>query len=389
MNKIRFIFTGFFALLFVSFFVEAKVQENLIEMELEKARTEFRLEKEEYEKSVLKHLDKLEEEARKVGNKKQVDLVKINRSDFLKTKQTSPSFVGVSKLKLNQSQASLVLAYKKAIAEYTKIKKDKEAEDVEKELENFKLQGDFLEKKNKDEIVKLKDVPKVRKFDLGLNVSLEMVLIPPGKFLMGSPIAEFGRGENENQHLVYITKSFYMAKFEVTQAQWEAVTGYNPSFFKGSKLPVSNISWMDCQDFVRKLNFKTKGKFRMPTEAEWEYCCRAGTETVFSFGDNLSSDNANYAESKKAKPLEVGSYKPNNFGIYDMHGNVWEWVNDWLGDYPKIQVSDPTGLQIGKSKILRGGCYEYSASAMRSANRGFNFPDNRHMTNGFRLAASQ
>jgi formylglycine-generating enzyme required for sulfatase activity/predicted DNA-binding WGR domain protein len=190
--------------------------------------------------------------------------------------------------------------------------------------------------------------------DLGQGVKLVMVLIPAGKFVMGS---EMGHFENETQHEVTLTKSYYMGKYAVTQEQWKAVMGKNPSDTKGAKLPVTDVSWNDCKKFVKKLNGITKGKYRLPTEAEWEYACRAGTSTAYSFGDEITPKDANYDDSKLGKPVEVGSYKPNAFGLCDMHGNVWEWCEDWYGDYPKGAVIDPKGPAKGEYRVLRGGSF--------------------------------
>ncbi|MFM7096906.1 MAG: formylglycine-generating enzyme family protein, partial [Gemmataceae bacterium] len=170
--------------------------------------------------------------------------------------------------------------------------------------------------------------------DLGKNVKLEMVLIQPGTFKMGSKKNDKDHREDETLHEVTLTKPFYLGKYEVTQEQWEAVMGDNPSFAKGAKLPANGISWDQCGEFVKKLNAKTNHLFRLPTEAEWEYSCRAGTTTAYSFGDEITPKDFNYDESKIGKPVAVGSYKPNAFGLYDMHGNVWEWCEDWHEYYP-------------------------------------------------------
>jgi hypothetical protein len=157
------------------------------------------------------------------------------------------------------------------------------------------------------------------------KTEIEMVLIPAGSFLMGSPMAEEGHRDNETQHEVTLTKPYYMGKYAVTQEQFEAVMGNNPSQTKGSKLPVTDVSWEDCKKFIKKLNGITQRKYRLPTEAEWEYSCRAGTTTAFSFGDEITSEDANYNDSNIINELvAVGSYKPNTFGLYDMHGNAWE-----------------------------------------------------------------
>ncbi|MDO4575234.1 MAG: formylglycine-generating enzyme family protein [Planctomycetia bacterium] len=164
---------------------------------------------------------------------------------------------------------------------------------------------------------------------------------PAGCFMMGSPSSELGRDDDETQHRVTLTKGFWMLETEVTQAMWESVMGDNPSYFKGSNLPVEKVSWDDCQKFCQKL--RSQGlNVQLPTEAQWEYACRAGTTTPFSFGSTLNGDKANcdgnypYGASTEGtylkKTAPVGSYSPNAWGLYDMHGNVYEWCADWKGD---------------------------------------------------------
>ena len=226
---------------------------------------------------------------------------------------------------------------------------------------------------------------KTEVIDLGKGVKLEMVLIPAGKFKMGSYGFKEAR-RDQPQHVVILTKSFYMGKYEVTQEQWETVMGDNPSDTKGAKLPVTNISWDDCQKFIKKLNGVTKGKYRLPTEAEWEYACRAVTTTAYSFGSKITPKDANTGQSKN-EPVEVGSYKPNAFGLYDMHGNVFEWCEDWLGDYPTTAVTDPKGAETGTYRVLRGGSFYYLGSEARSSNRWGLAPTGRsEACDGFRLA---
>jgi formylglycine-generating enzyme required for sulfatase activity len=162
--------------------------------------------------------------------------------------------------------------------------------------------------------------------------------------------------------------------------------GDNPSKLKGKKLPVSHVSWEDCQEFIKKLNASTKGGYRLPNEGEWEYACRAGTSTAYSFGDNITPKDANYENSKIFKPVAVGSYKPNAFGLYDMHGNVWEWCEDWHGDYPAESVTDPKGPATGEGRVLRGGAFSYYASTARSSNRLYDSPTVGVYTYGLRLA---
>jgi len=233
------------------------------------------------------------------------------------------------------------------------------------------------------------------KANLGAGNNLDMVLIPAGKFKIGSPESEENRSDDETQHEVTLTKPFYMGKYEVTQEQWEAVMGDNPSKIKGEKLPVTHVSWEDCQEFIKKLNASTKGGYRLPTEAEWEYACRAGTKTAYSFGDSLTKGDANYSDPEdtikdgvRGSAKAVGGFKPNAFGLYDMHGNVWEWCEDWKADYPAGALIDPKGPPTGEYRILRGGRFGFGPSDSRSANRN-NYgvtPDSGFADGGFRLA---
>ena len=221
--------------------------------------------------------------------------------------------------------------------------------------------------------------------DLGKDIKLDLVLIPAGKFMMGSPVSETDRGNRETQYEVTLTKPFYMGKYEVTQDQYEAVMGNNPSSrTKGAMLPVTDVSWEDCQEFIKKLNAKTSGGYRLPTEAEWEYACRAGTSTVYSVGNSLTKSDANIGGGIiKA----VGSYKPNAFGLFDMHGNVWECCEDWFGDYPAGLVIDPKGPATGTSpRVVRGGSFDSPVSLARSSMRGVCTPADRVFSQGFRLA---
>ena len=237
---------------------------------------------------------------------------------------------------------------------------------------------------------------KVEVIELGKDVKLEMVLIPAGKFLMGGkkiPVDPFSnikvaQPEKDEfpQHEVTLTKPFYMGKYEVTQEQWFEIMGENPSREKGRKLPVTDVSWNECHFFIRKLNEKTNGGYRLPTEAEWEFACRAGTTTAYSYGDKLTKSDANILGSSIKT---VGSYKPNAFGLYDMHGNVFEWCEDWFGDYPTGAVIDPKGPATGKSRVLRGGSFDLNESVARSSYRNSSAPSNRLNFAGFRLARTK
>jgi len=232
---------------------------------------------------------------------------------------------------------------------------------------------------------------------------MTFIYIPPGTFMMGSPKDEPERYDDEKLHEVTLTRRFYMQTKTVTQGQWKAVMGYNPSYFKdcGDNCPVENVSWNDAHEFIRKLNELDRGgnTYRLPTEAEWEYACRAGTITPFAFGKCLSTDEANYNGNYplegcpkgkyRGKMIPVGSLKANDWGLYDMHGNVWEWVQDWYGDYPSGSVTDPVGPERGSGRVLRGGSWNNFAAICRSAYRSRSVPVNRYGSIGFRLSFSR
>jgi sulfatase modifying factor 1 len=246
-----------------------------------------------------------------------------------------------------------------------------------------------------------KDPPKVIVTDptkpaVTNSIGMKFVWIPPGNFVMGSPKDEKLRQDNETQHKVTLTKGFYMGVHTVTQEQYETVMGKNPSFFKGEKnLPVETVSWDDCQEFIKKLRDKDKNPYRLPTEAEWEYACRAGTTMPFHFGETISTDQANYngnftfREGKKGKYREkttpVGSFPANAWGLHDMHGNVWQWCQDVYGEYPQKDVVDPTGAEKGKERVLRGGSWGNLPGDCRSAGRSRVEPGYRFLDFGFRL----
>jgi formylglycine-generating enzyme required for sulfatase activity len=231
------------------------------------------------------------------------------------------------------------------------------------------------------------------------SIGMKFVWIPPGSFVMGSPKEEEGREllkTDETQHKVTLSKGFYMGVHLVTQEEWQAVMGKNSSSFKGEKnLPVEQVSWDDCHDFIKTLREKDKKPYRLPTEAEWEYCCRAGTRTPFHFGKTISTEQANYCgeavygDGKKGvyrkKTTPVGSFPANAFGLLDMHGNLLQWCQDWLGDYPQKDVSDPQGPENGESRVLRGGSWSHTPGHCRSACRNGNGPGGRDRHYGFRL----
>jgi formylglycine-generating enzyme required for sulfatase activity len=230
--------------------------------------------------------------------------------------------------------------------------------------------------------------------DLGGGVKLELVWCPPGSFLMGSPENQADRSKDETQHRVTLTKGFWLGKTEVTQRQWEVIMGSNPSNFKGADLPVETVNWDDCQEFVRKLKAKLanaqtraspEGLFRLPTEAEWEYACRAGTDG--SYAGRLD-DMGWYSDNSVKTTHAAGQKRANAWGLYDMHGNVWEWCQDWCGDYPSESVIDPADTVSGSRRVVRGGCWISYASSCRSARRNAGAPDYAINYVGFRVTLS-
>ena len=233
-----------------------------------------------------------------------------------------------------------------------------------------------------------KDPPKHFTNSLGMK----FVWIPPGSFMMGSPKEEKGRFDYESpQHKVTLTKGFYMGVHPVTQEQWQEVMGNNPSRFKYEKnLPVEEVSWDDCQEFIKNLREKDKKLYRLPTEAEREYSARAGTKTAYYFGDDSSmlGQYAWFLDNSEKKTHPVGQKKPNQWGLYDMHGNVWQWCQDWYGEYPQKDVVDPQGPDKGKLRVQRGGSWFTSPAGCRSAYRFINEPGSRNLGPGGGLGES-
>jgi formylglycine-generating enzyme required for sulfatase activity len=361
--------------------------------------------KEVYRKDVLGLFEKKEKIARDKGDLKMLNLIKKERDIFSEAaKEPTLFLITDQKRFLELAKLDLIKAYEKTIKECVKMKLDVEAEGFSKELEEIragkinaemkveekKTMPIFLEapfsavaaKNAQKELAKSLSKPREAKIDLGKGVKLEMVLIPAGKFMMGSPASQIGRKSDETQYEVTLTKPFYMGKYEVTQEQWQAVMGDNPSLAKGAKLPVNKLSWNDCQQFINKLNAKSNGGYRLPTEAEWEYACRAGTITAYSYGDSLTKSDASI-EGGSIKL--VGSYTPNAFGLYDLHGNVWEWCEDWYGDYPAGSITDPKVPAEGPGRVLRGQSFLERKSA-HSSLRHSDMPTGRYHGNvGFRL----
>jgi formylglycine-generating enzyme required for sulfatase activity len=247
-----------------------------------------------------------------------------------------------------------------------------------------------------------------------------MVWISPGSFVMGSPATEPMREENETQHTVTLTKGFCMGRFEVTQAEYLAVMGNNPSYFTTNDFygnpispdlsrPVERVNWFDATNYCAQLTARERSAgrlpdgyvYRLPTESEWEYACRAGTTTPFHYGNELLSGMANFSGFREyrvgnpyylnasgtflGRTTSVGSYAPNAWGLYDMHGNLWEWCQDRYGTYPSGSVSDPQGAPSGPQRVFRGGGWQFFAVACRSAWRNSDNPTSRFDLIGIRV----
>ena len=240
-----------------------------------------------------------------------------------------------------------------------------------------------------------------QEFEIAPGVKIVMCWIPPGEFLMGSPEDELWREKDETQHRVTITRGFWLAKTQTTQAQWEAVMGSNPSYFNGRDLPVERVSWDAISKpggFMEKVNgFATAGGiFSLPTEAQWEYACRAGTVTALNNGKNLTTDDgacpnldevAWYRENSAKKTHPVGQKKANHWGLHDMHGNVWEWCVDRYHNYTDEARVDPRRPDSGADRVLRGGCWINLAYYSRAAYRDYYSPTNANCGYiGFRIA---
>ena len=245
------------------------------------------------------------------------------------------------------------------------------------------------------------------------SIGMKLVLIPKGKFMMGSPPDEKGSKENEHRHEVTISRDYYLGMHEVTQAQYEQIMEKNPSRFQGDSVterhpetgrivkevdrgnhPVEQVSWEDAVKFCQRLSALPEEKkaarvYRLPSEAEWEYACRAGSQMAYSFGSDEESlvNFGWYGPNSKGMTHAVGLKKANAWGLYDMHGNVWEWCEDWYGEYPKGSMIDPRGPEEGSGRVGRGGCWGFGAVNCRSAFRR-DVPSFRSLNLGFRVALS-
>lgn len=217
------------------------------------------------------------------------------------------------------------------------------------------------------------------------SIGMKLKLIPAGSFMMGS---DKSIEKNERPvHKVTLTKPFYIGVTEVTQSQYEGVMGSNLSKFKGPNLPAENVSWNDAQEFCKRLSDKEKAKYRLPTEAEWEYACRAGSLTEYYWGDRFDEKYAFCNPYSNNRPQPVALLEPNKWGLYDMSGNAWEWCQDWYGAYGSADQIDPKGPSLGSSRVLRGGSWYGNYSRCRSADRYYNAPESQFVYHiyGFRV----
>jgi formylglycine-generating enzyme required for sulfatase activity len=235
------------------------------------------------------------------------------------------------------------------------------------------------------------------------GVQNDMVFINGGTFLMGSPAGERGRNSNEGPQRQVTVSSFYLGRYPVTQAEYEEIMGINPSHFKGANLPVEQVSWFDAIEFLNRRSVKEgltpvytrvgnvvvwdreANGYRLPTEAEWEFACRAGTQTPFYTGAAVGEAGW-YAGNSSARTHPVGEKLPNEWGLYDMHGNVLEWCWDWIGAYPSEAQTDPAGPANGNHRVYRGGSWMFQAIHTRSAYRFGNHQNMRSFIIGFRAA---
>ena len=211
--------------------------------------------------------------------------------------------------------------------------------------------------------------------DLALGVTMEFKRIEAGQFMMGSPVTEKGREEDEGpQRRVTISRPFYMGVHEVTKEQYAAIMWNMPSWFENATHPAEGITWEDAAAFCAELSRKTGRRVRLPTEAEWEYACRAGTGTAFYTGETISTDEANYDGQTvygdgRGEPTAVASFPPNAWGLYDMHGNVWEWCCDGYAPYASAPTVDPQGPISDPTRVVRGGSHDDRPESCRSAHR--------------------
>jgi formylglycine-generating enzyme required for sulfatase activity len=228
------------------------------------------------------------------------------------------------------------------------------------------------------------------------TTGMVLVAIEPGAFVMGSPDTETGRQGDEAQHRVTLTRRIFMGRDEVTQAEWQTVMGTNPSHFADcARCPVEQVGFFEVDDFLTRLTARSTAiRYRLPTEAEWEYACRAGSSSPYSSGEHLDARDANInanpmipvaPDDRARRTTPVGDYRPNAWGLRDMHGNVWEWTNDFYGPYESRVVANPRGSATGTRRVIRGGSWYFDAASARCALRYSHAPDDKGFSLGFRV----
>jgi formylglycine-generating enzyme required for sulfatase activity len=231
------------------------------------------------------------------------------------------------------------------------------------------------------------------------NTRMVLVAIEPGSFVMGSPASEAGRRPDEQPRRITLSRRIYMGRYEVTQAEWQMVMGVNPSRFSDcARCPVEQVNFYDVDDFVTRMSARsTAMRYRLPTEAEWEYACRAGTTTAYAFGDQLAANDGQVnsapadgvtTEAGAGRTRPVGGLRPNPWGLHDMHGNVLEWTNDFYGPYDDRDDVDPRGSDVGTERVVRGGSWYLDAASARCAQRNAYSPQDRGFSLGFRVVAA-
>lgn len=286
-------------------------------------------------------------------------------------------------------------------AELTKAGRLDEAKQVRERKEAFIRE--FKERKSQIAVSGTRRAGETKKFEIASGVMVEFCWVPPGSFRMGTLPGEMGHKDEEPQHQVTLSRGFWMAKTELTQAQWSAVAGNQPSHHKGDARPVEQVSWLDiCGDdsrsggFLGKVNQAAQPgwKFDLPTEAEWEYACRAGTIESLGSGKEITTldgvcsnlgEVGWYSKNSGGGTKPVAQKKPNRWGLHDMHGNVWEWCADWSAPLSGAAVTDPKGPELGAERCFRGGSWRHDVNAARSGARSQFRPNFRYLTLGFRL----
>ena len=246
-------------------------------------------------------------------------------------------------------------------------------------------------KRRQEEAARRLGIPVEKDIYVGEGVRMKLILIPAGDFMMGAPMTERGhRMEDRPLHRVRITKAFYMGVTEVTQEQYEDVMGKSRFYFRGVRRPADRVSWNDAVLFCRRLSTRAAARVRLPTEAEWEYSCRAGSSAAYCFGDDYDTlDDYAWCDGSNSRTThDVGAKMPNAWGLYDMHGNVWEWCQDWYDGlyYKDGPMDDPQGSSRGEVPIMRGGAWMVGVTACRCAARWwYGSPDFASSAWGFRV----